>query len=392
MKKKDLIFLLSAFLSWRILLFIFLFLAIRFVPLQKNFLGGGMANYLANTWLWAWANFDGEHYLAIAQRGYGFGEQAFFPLYPLVIRSIGMIIGGNLGSFNLAGLLISNLSLLGGLIGLYKLVRLNYSEKVAKLTAIISLLFPTSFYFGAVYTESLFLFLVIWSFYFARKQKWLLASVIGALAASTRFVGILLVPALLTEYFLRQPLKENPLKVQRTFSILLIIPLGLLAYMYYLRQTTGDWLAFVHALPSFGEQRSSYAVLLPQVFYRYFFKILPSLNYSYDAVASFAYFPVVFTTLLETMVAIIFLAIGILSFFKLRLSYAVYLFLGYLIPTLSGSFSSLPRYVLVLFPAFILTSIYLSKANRIVKISIFVLLFLLLAVSTIMFSRGDWIS
>ena len=38
-------------------------------------------------WLWFWGGFDGVHYLNIAEKGYEYGlTQAFFPLYPLLIR------------------------------------------------------------------------------------------------------------------------------------------------------------------------------------------------------------------------------------------------------------------------------------------------------------------
>jgi len=377
MFKKDFKFVLFSFLIWRVVLFAVLFLAIRVLPLQKNFLGGGITNYLSAPWFWAWANFDGEHYLAIAQNGYGFAEQAFFPFFPFILGFLGKLFGGTLAAYNFAGNLVSNISFLAAILGLYKLVRLDFSEKIAKLTVILLLLFPTSFYFGAVYTESIFLALIVWSFYAFRRNLLPLAGILGGLASATRVIGILLLPVL---------------AVRKRTVWLLLIPFGLAVYMYFLYQTTGDPLKFLHALPSFGEQRSSTPILLPQVFYRYIFKILPNLNYSYDAVASFAYFPVVFATFLEFFVGIIFLVLSVIAFFRLKLSYALYLALGYLIPTLSGSFSSLPRYVLVLFPAFILIANWLEKISKPLRILIFGLLFISLLISTALFVRGYWLA
>ncbi len=381
---RDFKFVFLSFIGWRAILFIIALIAFyseavtHLFPPQLNFLGGGLKNYLSSPLSWAWANFDGEHYLSLAQNGYGFGEQAFFPLYPLLIKIIGGFFGGGLPALNLSGQLVSNLSFFLALVGLYKLVRLDYSEKIATLTIILLLIFPTSFYFAGVYTESLFLALVIWSFYFARKGKWFLASVLGGLASGTRVIGIILLPVLFVEWY-----KEKKRKTKDLLS-LLIIPLGLIIYMYYLKQTSGDWLAFLHTLPSFGEQRSGNPILLPQVFYRYFVKIIPSLSYSY--------FPVVFTTFLEILTGLLFLFLSIIGFFRLRISYALFLALGYLIPTLSGSFSSLPRYVLVLFPAFILISLWLSKTPKLIQISVFVILFILLGLSLSLFSRGYFIS
>jgi len=123
---------------------------------------------------------------------------------------------------------------------------------------------------------------------------------------------------------------------------------------------------------------------LPQVFYRYIFKIIPNLNYSY--------MPVVFTTAMEFVVSSAFLGLAIYSFFKLNIGYSIYLTLGYIVSTISGSFSSLPRYVLVLFPAFIIVSIWLEKLPKVWKTVVLVILFVLLAISQSLFFRGYWIS
>jgi Gpi18-like mannosyltransferase len=370
MSKKDFSFILFSFLSWRVLLFVILFFAVNNVALQQHFLGGGMQAYLKSPWLWAWANFDGEHYLSIAKDGYHLAEQAFFPLYPLLIK----LMGGGVW----LGLLISNTSFFLALVGLFKLLRIDYSQKIAKLAIILILIFPTSFYFGAVYTESLFLCFIVWSFYFYRKGNFLYSSILGMLASGTRVVGIILLPIYLLELY------KNKVKWSKKHLWLLLIPLGLASYMVYLGRVYGDPLMFLNSLPAFGEQRSSVPILLPQVIYRYVFKILPSLNYSY--------FAGTFTTVMEFVIGVMFLIISVISFFKLKLSYSLFLVLGYLVPTLSGSFSSLPRYVLVLFPAFLLFSLWLDKIPRILKIVCYTMLFLCLIISLSLFSRGFWVS
>jgi hypothetical protein len=65
---------------------------------------------------------------------------------------------------------------------------------------------------------------------------------------------------------------------------------------------------------------------------------------------------------------------------------------GYLIPTLSGSFSSLPRYVLVLFPGFILMAVWLSKKSRWLQTAVLLILFLALGIATALFARGYWVA
>jgi len=383
MNKKDFKFLFSSFVFWRLILFIFLFFAISIVQLQEKFLGGNLEDYLRAPYLWAWVNFDGEHYLSIAYQGYLSLTHFYFPAYSLITKFIAGLFNQNFITIVISGLLVSNISFLVALIGLWKLIRLDFQKNIAKLTIILLLVFPTSFYFGSFYTESLFLALVVWSFYFARKQKWLLAGILGAVLTATRVVGIALVPALIVEVWL-QKRKNKKLSLFWPIVGILLVPLGLFAYMYYLKITTGDPLGFFHSVSIFGQQRSSSLVLLPQVFYRYLFKVLPNLNYDY--------FPVVFSTFLEIIAAIVFLVLTIVSFFKLRLSYAFYLAAGYLIPTLSGSFSSLPRYVLVLFPGFILMAVWLSKKSRWLRTAVLLILFLALGIATALFVRGYWVA
>ena len=369
-------FVLTLFVTWKVWTIVFLLFAFYFLPQRFDFLGGGLEHYFRVPWFWAWANFDGEHYLSIAQSGYGNGEHAFFPLYPLLMRFLVWPFRGDLYFLQFAGILISNVSFLIGLFGLWKLVRLDVKENLAKLIVALIIIFPTSFYFGGTYTEGLFFALATWSFYFARKGNWLLAGVLGAFASATKFVGIVLFPALIFEWL------ENKSKDKRTFIFLLIIPIGLFGYMYYLNQTVADPLAFFHSLTFFGEQRSNDLILLPQVFWRYL-KIVVDIPKN-D--------PLFLTVVVELSVAVLFLVASIKSFRKLRKSYSIFLALGYIIPTLSGSFSSLPRYVLVLFPAFILLALYIEKKSVFLKSVIILCSTILLVILLSMFAKGYWVA
>ena len=383
-------FILTSFLIWRLTLFFIVFLGIAILTLQKYFLGGGLDNYLKNPYFWSLLNFDGEHYAAIALNGYQPLTYFFFPLYPLLARFVASLINKDFITIAISGVLVSNLAFLIGLFGLWKLIRLDYKDRIAKLTILLLLLFPTSFYFGAFYTEGLAFALIVWSFYFARTKKWFLCGIFGALATATRITALALVPALAIEFFHQRqsPITNyHSLITSVNFKKVLcffLIPTGLTAYMYYLYRVTGDPLEFIHNVSIFGEQRSSSLVVLPQVFYRYIFKVLPNINYSY--------LPIVFTTYLEIVSAGLFLVLGILSFYKLRLSYALFFAAGYLIPPLSGSFSSFPRYVLILFPAFLLAAIFLEGQSRFIKMAVCLILLVLLFLSFGFFARGYWVS
>jgi hypothetical protein len=377
--KKDIQFILKSYLFWRFGTIIIAVLSVRLVPLLgENFFGGKLVNYLNNPLVWGWSNFDGEHFTSIALYGYKNLQQFYFPLYPLLIRFVSALFGQELINYVWSGIFISNIALLLALFGLYKLARLDYSEKISKLTVILILFFPTSFYFGAVYTESLFLALAVWSFYLFRKNEFLLASILAMFASGSRAVGITLLPAFLIGMFVNQ----KPLK--RDLLSLFLIPIGLLSYIYYLIINWGGPIKLYRAYTLFGEQRADHVVLLPQVFYRYIVKIIPNLTWDY--------FPFVFTVLLEMATGTLFLYLIIISIRKIRWDYWIFSVLGYLIPTISGSFSSMPRYVILLFPMFFFLAQTFSKMKKSLVVGIFVVMSIILFIAQSLFLRGYFIS
>lgn len=366
-----------SFLSWRIYLILIVFLATNFIPLAgKNFFGGGLENYLAKPWFFGWANFDGEHYLSIANFGYKDLEQAFFPIYPLLMRILASPFEINFTTLTLSGLVISNLAFLISLFVLFKLIKLDYPSNIGYLTIMCILVFPYSFYFGALYSESIFLLLSISAFYFARIGNWKLATLLGIIASTTRVFGFLLLPAFLLEAM------QQKEKISKFWWIFLI-PLGILGYMYYQFLTVGDPLAFYNLQRIIGEHHQSGIVTLPQVYFRYL-KILLTLPFSN---------PFFLTALLEFIVGILFLILPIVGFFKkVRWSYLFYTLAGFLLPTVQGSLSSVPRYVIVFFPAFLIIALVINKSPKLLKIFLFIISLFLLSLETALFLRGYWIA
>lgn len=378
---EDSLKIIGLFLSWRLILIIISFFSIKFIPLafQDRFLGGGPINYHLAPQLFSWANFDGEHYLSIAIFGYKGLQQAFFPIYPMIISffakpfSEGLL--SSLINSTLVGLIISNASFLIALMFLYDLIRIDFSKKIAFLVILIIILFPTSFYFGAVYNESLFLLLTVLAFLHVRRGNWFLASIFGMIAAATRVFGILLFPAFIIEAFLQK-------KYSKVFWIFLI-PLGLGLYMYYQYLTVGDPIAFYSLQGLVGEQRQSGLIILPQTYFRYI-KMLFTVD---------LHNPIYQTILLEFIVGIAFFILPIYGYFKkVRLSYLFYVLVGFLISAIQGSFSSVPRYVLVFFPSFVVLALWLDHLPKLFRISFFLISISLLIIETALFLRGYWIA
>ena len=174
------------FLSWRIFLFGIAFLSTLVIA---NF--GNRFPYAERVltvtklpdWVWGFGNFDGVHYLRIAQNGYDAEySQAFFPLFPLLIRIFNFFPKGNLDtnffvdpSYFHTGMILSAIFFILALYLLVKLWSKEYSAKIAWTSIVLLLTFPTSFYFGSIYSESLFLLLTVLTFWFVKKDKFIIA-------------------------------------------------------------------------------------------------------------------------------------------------------------------------------------------------------------------------
>jgi hypothetical protein len=141
---------------------------------------------------------DALWFLRIAADGYRADDlsAAFFPLYPMAVRALAWLPG--IGTFASA-LLVSNAAFLGSLVVLHGIARLELEPDRAARAVRYAALFPTAFFLMAPYSESLFLLLVLATFWFARRDRWGLAALTGFGAGLTRSVGIVLPLALAFE-------------------------------------------------------------------------------------------------------------------------------------------------------------------------------------------------
>lgn len=366
----------SLFIIWKVLMFIILIFAFDAIPLYSlNYLGGGFNNYFSQYHIFPWSNFDGEHFTSIAFFGYHDLQQAFFPLYPKMISLSMLIFGWTLEVAAKTGFIISFFAFPTALIFFYKLLKLDYSKEFSLSVILILLLYPASFYFNAIYTESLFLMLITGSFYFFRTKNYFWASIFGCLASLTRVFGVLLFFSFLIEIFLHK------IPIKKAFWIVLI-PCGLIGYMIYLYFSVGDPFAFYNLQLVVGEQHQRGVVLFPQVVFRYTKMVLGS-DIS----------PLFTTILFELATGIIFMLLPIIGLFKkVRLSYLFFAFFGYVLPTVQGSFSSLPRYVLILFPSFLVLGLLLKNLHPYLKVGLAIISFILLVIETSLFLRGYWVA
>lgn len=304
----------------------------------------------------AWVRWDSGMYLSIANEGYQFrlGEVTnivFFPLYPLLISALGKLVGDPV----VAGIVISHLSLLGALVFLYRLTLLEFGDDATAQRAVTYLaVFPLAYYLGAVYTESIFLLLTVAGVYFARRREWAWAGLMGLLASATRPVGVLLWGVLLLEWLREHGMALGAVRVRdvagrlatavRTdWSSLLFVwvaPVGLLSFMVFSYVNFRDPVAFWTVQGMYGRVSSGPLQMIAR-------EIGILVQYRQELLTDSAFW----IGAVHLTAALFALVMAIPVSLRLGDSYGFYVVASVLIP-LSSATVSLSRFVMVLFPIF----------------------------------------
>lgn len=168
--------------------------------------------YLSEPFMQRQVAFDSEYYLSIAVGGYddpvmrristplgGFSQNyAFFPLYPLAMRLVAaplawLGISTPIGRAALAGVTVSLLGTLAGMLALYDLGRGLLDEQAAMRGVFYLLIFPSAIFLAVVFTEGLYIGISFTSLALARRGKAAWAALLAVPAFFTRSVGLMLV-------------------------------------------------------------------------------------------------------------------------------------------------------------------------------------------------------
>lgn len=303
--------------------------------------------------LTSWNHWDAANFTRIAQYGYQtINDTAFFPFFPLLIRCFAFLFGST--GYVAIGMILSNLALLGALFVLYQIATDILGEQIGRRTLLYLCIFPTAFFFFAAYNESLFLFLTTSSFLAMRRQKWWLAGILGFFAALTRSAGLLLVIPFLYELWISREsiITSNQNTLHKILSMtskviaLLIIPLGTLIYCLYCLKLFHNPLAFA-TVQIHWDRHTTW----PWV------GILTSLRELFWIQPFGSFFEV--HLLLDLTATISFIALAILGWPKLRMSYNIWIVLLLFFMLISPAIAqhdvlvSNQRFVLEMFPAFI---------------------------------------
>lgn len=309
------------------------------------------------------ANWDGGHYLSIAQNGYKEKFQyAFFPLYPLLIKYVQLIAKDYL----LAALLISICSSFLAIKLLYKLIAADFDKKIAENSLIMLLIFPTSFFLLTAYSESLFLLLTVATFLSIREGKLLGATILATLASATRLSGLAVSLALIIGV-----MSEKGINKRNWYVI--FAPAGFIIYCWYLFIHTSDPFYFITA-----ENHWLRTLVVPGISFWEAIKSLISQGVTSN-----------FNLFLDLLFAIFGLGLVLRSFRFLPISYSFYSFFSILLPLFTPQLSSMPRFLLTIWPIFILMALvknkYILFAYQLISI-------MLLGIFVAMFINGFWVA
>ncbi len=321
----------------------------------------------------AWYQWDAHWYMSISTDGYQWvdGDQsnvAFFPLYPLAVKAAGGMLGGR---YLEAGLVLSAAFLLAGMFFFHRLVRLDYDEATANRAVWFLAIFPTAVFFSSFYTESLFLLTSVASFYYARRGRWAAAGAWGCLAALTRVTGVFIFLPLAYEYFSRRSFSLR--RVRPSVLWISLVPVGLAAYMAYLYMTFGLPLAFAETQVSGWGHR-----LTP---------LAGSISNDLGILVTGSEPWVIYEL---AAAALLLAAIVVGTRKKLPGSYIFYMIINLLFPLAGGTTKSMSRYLLVVFPLFIVMALVTER--RAARWLVTAVSMALLGVSTAAFVTGRWVA
>jgi hypothetical protein len=373
------------------------------------------ADYSGPSLLEGWVRFDAGWYRSIAEDGYFFrGDEeqssvAFFPVYPLGMRTLHSVIGGDTAAW---GILITLLSGLAIALLFHRWCVPRLGERNARYALAALLLWPYAWYlFGAVYADALFIALVIGAFVALERERVLLATALGALATACRPVGFAVVIGLVARSLEREGVISFPrfdrvrtgrlgrgpaagadeparplIRFDRSrLRAITLLPLlsvaGLVSYVIYLWGKFDEPFAFVTAERAPGWDLKPG----PHTWFKVDF---------FDRLADYPHDGVWYTTglVVQALLALGLLALTPRIVRKFGWAYAVYVVVVLAIPLVgSKDFQGIGRYALAAFPAFAVLGDHLAYRRRL-GLGVLAVSAVALGVLCSGFARGAYVS
>jgi hypothetical protein len=295
-----------------------------------------------------WNRWDAVWYISIATDGYTYAPHAqtsvvFYPVLPLLLLILHYPLSFlPFNSYLLVGMLIAWVSFLAACCVLYQMTLERFGQPTAYGAVLLLSTFPFSLFYGAAYTESLFLLLALLAFYAIDRQNWRLAATMALIAGATRptgvFVGVCVIAAYALDWY------KTKHALRRDVAWLALVPVGTLAYLVYNYYHWGDFLAPMHVSDAAWRRGSLRWDALAQGIYL--------LTHPDAWLNGAEYKPLLFG--LYSVLALLFLISLPFIWRKLGPIYALYAALAILVPIVTDDVMvSVGRYLSIVFPTFI---------------------------------------
>lgn len=340
--------------------------------------GGAPWKLLRNEFLNLQVRWDTGWYFGIANEGYRFVPDrpldqqniVFFPAFPIAMRVASRLLGGTTPAYMLGGTLVALGAFFCALIYLHRFTRdLIGDDTRANYAAWLTATFPFALFFGAIYTESLYLLGAVGAFCHFRRREFWQAGAWGLLVGLTRPNGCFLsiplallalaawIPerlaggSALTKSALVAPATRLP-DLARALAAAAMPGVGVLLYSAFIWRLTGNPLQWAAGHLAWGRDYQGLSVLVTD-------------HYEYLAHGGiYAYTSQLPTDLLNALAALFVLAAAWPVARQLGLAYAVFILINILPPLAAGGLMSAGRFSSVLFPAFVWLAIAVPERQR----------------------------
>jgi hypothetical protein len=335
----------------------------------------------------AYKTWDAQHYLFLSQQGYKPNSESnrFFPLLPAGIALVNIIARNSV----LSGLIVANVFSFLGIFYFFLFCRLFLkNEEQAFKSVLLLLAFPTAFFLSLIYSESILLFLTSAFFYYLYSKKYFFASIFVFFIPLARPVGIL-IALLYGVYWLNEIWQRSKndwlaflikfLKTKQTYYLLSPF-LGFVLYAVLMQITTGS---FMEGFKEQGLVVSGWNIT--NIFDPIYFLV------ALFAPGSFAIHG--FTNSIIDRIFFISYCISLVFIYK-RLDKTMFIYaLMFGMTPLLGSFMSYTRYVLMVFPIFmVLAKIFAEKKYSLLFYPTLFFMLMLQTLFIIMHALNYWVA
>lgn len=320
---------------------------------------------------------DTSWYYDLATRGYRFqGDVAtdqqnivFFPVFPAALHVVGRLFGGTVAAYMFGGTALTWVAFFLALVYVFRLARdLLGDDDRAHAAVLLVAAYPFAVYYGALYTESVYLLGVVATFFHARRRQWGATFAWGLMVGLTRpngcFVSIPLVLVTMAPWLPRWVsgdtgqagvAQDSAFDWKGAGAALVASAgpgIGVLLFCAFMWHLTGDPLVWAEGHAAWGREYVGFGPLAVK-WYGYFRDSGVSgvlRNVPYDA--------------MNALGALFVLALAVPVWRRFGPPYAVFILVNMLPPLAAGGFLSAGRFSAVMFPAFLWLAAVLPDRQR----------------------------